>query len=101
MAKSLRSKPKLRAKSLKRKGEFEKYVDARNKRLAEKMDEETKKQEELKKAAKEAETVEEDGEKMAVDGAAEKKKVSTSGWRDSRKQQYKQKKLQKKKTMKF
>lgn len=52
MAKSLRSKPKLRAKSLKRKGEFEGIVDARNKRLSEKMEKETKRQEELKQAAK-------------------------------------------------
>ena len=99
MAKSLRSKPKLRAKSLKRKGEFEGIVDARNKRLSEKMEKETKRQEELKQDVKAEEGVEED-EKMAVDGE-KKKKVSTSGWRDSRKQQYKQKKLQKKKNMKF
>ncbi|OBA19078.1 hypothetical protein METBIDRAFT_33687 [Metschnikowia bicuspidata var. bicuspidata NRRL YB-4993] len=36
MANSLRSKPKLRAKSVKRKGEFTKFVDDRNARLAEK-----------------------------------------------------------------
>ncbi|KAF8004312.1 hypothetical protein OXX80_008753 [Metschnikowia pulcherrima] len=36
MAKSLRSKPKLRAKSIKRQGEFNQFVDDRNARLAEK-----------------------------------------------------------------
>lgn len=50
MAKSLRSKPKLRAKSVKRKGEFTKFVDDRNARLAEKTRLNLQKQNEAKMA---------------------------------------------------
>ncbi|CAK7901258.1 hypothetical protein CAAN3_05S05138 [[Candida] anglica] len=102
MAKSLRSKSKLRAKSVKRKGEFAKFVDGRNDRLAAKLEEHTKKQEE-EKAAKKAQDPEvkaEETEGMEVDYSAESttdKKVSTSGWRDSRNQIYKQRKLKGKK----
>ena len=98
MAKSLRSKSKLQAKSVKRKGEFSKYVDERNKRIANKLAEETKKQNELKKQNNNN-IEEEDDKSMDVD----KKKVSTSGWRDSRSQVYKQRQLKnkKRKTLKF
>ncbi|CAK9439429.1 uncharacterized protein LODBEIA_P35540 [Lodderomyces beijingensis] len=98
MAKSLRSKSKLQAKSLKRKGEFQNFVDERNKRIAEKLQKETAEQEVKKKKAKEDK---QDGGSMDVD---QPKKVSTSGWRDSNSQRYKQSKLKnkvKKKTMKF
>lgn len=98
MGKSLRSKSKLRAKLIKRKGEFSNFVDSRNKRLAEKLEQETEKQDEEKKK-KQAEAGEE-----AMDVETDKsKKVTTSGWRDSRKQIYKQRKLKSKKskTMKF
>lgn len=85
MAKSLRSKSKLRAKSVKRQGEFAQYVDARSARLAEKMKAKTAAQTE--KAAKA------DADKPPA------AKVSTLGWRDSRKLQYKQQKLKKKKNV--
>ncbi|CAI5758634.1 unnamed protein product [Candida verbasci] len=85
MAKSLRSKSKLQAKSLKRKGEFAKYDDERKKRIADKLAKESKDQETEKK--------------MDVD---QDKKISTSGWRDSRSQHFKQKLNKKKrKTLKF
>ncbi|KAI5969562.1 hypothetical protein CANMA_001412 [Candida margitis] len=107
MAKSLRSKSKLQAKSVKRKGEFAKYVDERSKRIADRLAKETAKQEAEKKKNKQ-----EDGqETMDLDKAAEdgeekthNKKVSTSGWRDSNSQRYKQRQLKnksKKKTLKF
>lgn len=97
MAKSLRSKSKLRAKSVKRKGEFTKFVDDRNKRIAEKLAKETKIQEEAKKDAAVDSQPE---ESMEVDKTEQK--ISTSGWRDSRKQIYKQRVLKKKKkTLKF
>ncbi|KAI5968825.1 hypothetical protein KGF57_000075 [Candida theae] len=103
MAKSLRSKSKLQAKSVKRKGEFAKYADERSKRLAEKLAKETAKQEAEKKSKqnKEQETMDLDGQD--VDGG-KSKKVSTSGWRDSNSQRYKQRQLKnksKKKTLKF
>ncbi|RLV91816.1 hypothetical protein JA1_003615 [Spathaspora sp. JA1] len=105
MAKSLRSKSKLRAKSVKRKGEFSKFVDSRNTRIARKLADETVKQDEAK-AAKEGEEVEESTETtMEVDESkTEKKKVSTSGWRDSRNQIYKQRQIKankKGKSLKF
>jgi len=99
MGKSLRSKSKLRAKSIKRSGEFAEFVDARNKRISEKLIESTKKQNEEKLTKQPAEAAE---DSMDTDA----KKISTSGWRNSRKQQYIQKKLKGKKkgknaTMKF
>lgn len=100
MAKSLRSKSKLQAKSVKRKGEFSKYVDDRNKRIAAKLAEETKKQDEIKKQDKKVN--DNDDKSMDVDENKDKK-VSTSGWRDSRSQVYKQRQLKnkKRKTLKF
>lgn len=67
MAKSLRSKPKLRAKSVKRNGEFAKLNEARNARLAEKLKANLDKQ-------KEDKMEDEDKEEKV-----EKKKISTSG----------------------
>lgn len=82
MAKSLRSKNVLRAKSIKREKVFQVMEDKRKQRLAEKMAEELENQPKAE--------------------VPEIKKVSTSGWRDSRSQKYKQKKAsKKKKTMKF
>lgn len=89
MGKSLRSKSKLRAKSVKRVGEFSDFVDARNARLAEKLKKKTDAQ------AK-------DDEKMDTDKPKSDKvstSVSTSGWRDLRKQQYKKRNLKKKKSV--
>ena len=48
MAKSLRSKSNYKLNLLKRKGEFSKYVEERSKRIANRLAEETKKQEEAK-----------------------------------------------------
>lgn len=89
MAKSLRSKSKLRAKSVKRKGEFAKHVDARNERLAAKLKEKTETQTE--KSDKN------ETDKLKLEPKLEK--ISTSGWRDSRKLQYKQRQLKKKKNV--
>lgn len=105
MAKSLRSKSKLQAKSIKRKGEFAKYADERSRRIAERLAKETAKQEAEKKSKQEngQETMDLDEEdKGDTDGKS--KKVSTSGWRDSNSQRYKQRQLKnksKKKTLKF
>lgn len=91
MAKSLRSKPKLRAKSTKRKGEFTKAVDERNTRLAEKVRANLEKQ----GAEKAAEAMEED---KAGEETKEEKKVSTSGWRGSSRQRMKAKRAKRKST---
>lgn len=103
MGKSLRSKSKLRAKSIKRKAEFSEYVDKRNQRISDKLAESTKAQDELKKQKKQEEGIDEEAAPMETDND---KKPSTSGWRNSRKQQYIQKNLKGKKkgknaTMKF
>lgn len=87
MGKSLRSKPKLRAKSLKRGGEFAKFVDSRNERIAERMKANLEKQK--------AEAMEEDN--TEAEKPEEKKKISTSGWRNTSRQRSKQKKSKKKK----
>lgn len=79
---------------MKRKGEFGAHADTRGRRLAEKMEKSTQKQEALKKEKEPAEDMEVEESKPA-------KKVSTSGWRDLRKQQFKQKQKEKKKTMKY
>lgn len=103
MAKSIRSKSKLRAKSIKRKGEFANIVDTRNDRLATKMQEELIKQRAIAAAKKAEEGTEEQQEEKEAAMDVDQKKVSTSGWRDSRKQIYKKTKIKKKanKSMKF
>ncbi|AGO12520.1 AaceriAER180Wp [[Ashbya] aceris (nom. inval.)] len=91
MAKSLRAKTHLKAKSVKRKGVFQKTADARAQRLAEKMKSNLLEQ----KAGSQS-----DG-KMEIDGDSTAQtekaaKVSTSGWRDARHLNYKRaKKLRK------
>lgn len=87
MGKSLRSKPKLRAKSVKRGGEFAKFVDSRNERIAQRMKANLDKQ---KAEAMVDDTIEEEKPE-------EEKKVSTSGWRNTSRQRSKQKKSKKKK----
>lgn len=95
MAKSLRSKPKLRAKSIKRKAEFSKFVDDRNARLAEKAAAHLSEQKELSVKSETALKVEEPE-------AVPEKKISTSGWRSSNSQKRaKKRKVAKKKTMQF
>ena len=106
MAKSLRSKSKLQAKSVKRKGEFAKYADERSKRIAERLAKETAKQEAEKTKGKQDNGQESmDVDKGGEDGEeGQSQKVSTSGWRDSNSQRYKQRQLKnksKKKTLKF
>lgn len=88
MGKSLRSKPKLRAKSVKRKGEFAKFVDARNVRLAEKVKANLEKQKEDEMPSDDKEPVKE-------------KKISTSGQRTSSRQRMKLKKNKKNGVTKF
>ncbi|SCU92151.1 LAMI_0E09010g1_1 [Lachancea mirantina] len=101
MAKSLRAKSQLKAKSVKRKNEFQKAADARSQRLAEKLRDDLVRQkvEELKKQNNGAEIDEttlealENGSKPAPDAMEEdSKKVSTSGWRDARHHTYKKNK---------
>ncbi|KAK6461463.1 hypothetical protein DFJ63DRAFT_319733 [Scheffersomyces coipomensis] len=101
MGKSLRSKSKLKAKSVKRKGVFAEFVDNRNARLAKKDEESTKKQ--AKESAKESDKIDQDTAIVDDEDATPAKKISTSGWRDSRGQIYKKKQIKNKKnkTVKF
>ncbi|CAL9730301.1 hypothetical protein MOUN0_J02278 [Monosporozyma unispora] len=104
MAKSLRAKSHLKAKSVKRQGEFQNAVDARQSRISEKLKQDliNQKLKELK-----AKNGGEDGDEqtMQIDDLAslEKKetdepaaKISTSGWRDARHLNYKRAKKMKK-----
>lgn len=89
MAKSLRAKSHLAAKSVKRRNEFQKVVDARAERVSEKLKQDlmAQKMKELK-----------DGNGMDIDTKKdddESKKVSTSGWRDARHHNYKKAKKMK------
>lgn len=105
MAKSLRAKSRLQAKSVKRKGEFQNAVNAREQRISEKLKQDLINQK-LKEFRAKNSTKEEDGEEptMEVDDLAslEKKeqtksqKISTSGWRDARHLNYKRAKKMKK-----
>ncbi|GEQ72055.1 hypothetical protein JCM33374_g5741 [Metschnikowia sp. JCM 33374] len=93
MAKSLRSKPKLRAKSVKRKGEFTKFVDDRNARLAERTRLNLQKQNEEKMAdAAPTEEVSED---------ATKKTPTTAAWKTSSKKKLSKAKKNRNKKLKF
>lgn len=88
MAKSLRSKPRMRAKTIKRNTEFGKHDDERKKRLAAKLAEKDQQEK----------TMDTDDEPKV------EKKISTGGWRDLRSQIYKKtkaKKGKKNKTMRF
>lgn len=94
MAKSLRSKPKLRAKSIKRKGEFAKFVEERDSRLAEKNQLHLAKQKQSEAASEEAMEQDSAGpDAMAEDPPAEPKKISTSGPRNNSKNRMRAKKL--------
>lgn len=78
MAKSLRSKPKLRAKSIKRKAEFANFVNDRDLRLAEKIQANLEKQ----KAKKEQEKAESSQDKPAEEQKYQPidfKSISTAG----------------------
>lgn len=87
MAKSLRSKRVLKAKSIKRKEVFQSVQDARVARLAEKLKENLRRQK-----------VEKCEDEYMGNDEREIKRVSTSGWRDARHLNYKRaKKLKSKK----
>ncbi|KAG0669409.1 hypothetical protein KLU848_4669 [Kluyveromyces marxianus] len=106
MAKSLRAKSDLNAKSIKRKAVFQKTVDARAERVAEKLKNDLLKQkmEELKAKNNgmeiDEETLLKQEEEKRKEMESVQKKVSTSGWRDARHHNYKKAKLQKKKSKK-
>ncbi|KAH3685462.1 hypothetical protein WICPIJ_003577 [Wickerhamomyces pijperi] len=93
MAKSLRSKSKLRAKSIKRGKEFQKAVDERQLRLLEKAKENLLNQKIAEAQAKnntEGDDIQIDNdEEVKVAEATGVKKVSTSGQRDARHHNYK------------
>lgn len=72
MGKSLRSKPTLRAKSVKRKGEFHDFVEARDARLAEKMKADLERQKNEAAQKKPDQTAVAAEEKKAAAAAAKK-----------------------------
>ncbi|CAI4037217.1 hypothetical protein SMKI_02G0850 [Saccharomyces mikatae IFO 1815] len=95
MAKSLRASSHLNAKSIKRRGVFQKAVDAREQRISDKLKEDLLKQkiEDLKK--KEEQGIDVEIEEKKVTEKAPLKKITTSGWRDGRHHVYKKAKLMK------
>lgn len=97
MAKSLRAKSHLHAKSVKRHNVFQKVVDARAERLSEKLKQNlvNQKLDELKN--KDPASMETDEKVSGNKGdTKEEKKVSTSGWRNARHHDYKKAKKMKK-----
>lgn len=98
MAKSLRSKPRLKAKAVKRKEVYTKEADNRIQRLHEKLQRQLEQQKE-QRAEQEQENKKD--ESMELDEPNKNTKISTSGWRDSRKQRYRRRKAAKSKTLKF
>ncbi|CCD22701.1 uncharacterized protein NDAI_0A05460 [Naumovozyma dairenensis CBS 421] len=101
MAKSLRAKSHLKAKSIKRRSVFQKIVDARESRLAERLKKDfvDQKVKELKEKNGDAEIMDIDADgKITGEDESEisTKKVSTSGWRDARHHAYKKNKIAKK-----
>ncbi|SCU94512.1 LANO_0E07008g1_1 [Lachancea nothofagi CBS 11611] len=95
MAKSLRAKSMLKAKSVKRKNVFQVKADARANRISEKMKEELIKQqvEEIKRKNSDLKTDEAARQALEVERMEQDdKKVSTSGWRDARHHNYKRNK---------
>ncbi|CAG99596.1 uncharacterized protein KLLA0_E12431g [Kluyveromyces lactis] len=110
MAKSIRASSHLNAKAIKRKGVFQKTVDARAARVAEKLKNDLLKQklDDLKAKNNGMEVDEEtllqqerlQKEEKLESGEDSEKKVSTSGWRDARHHNYKKARLQKNKNKK-
>lgn len=104
MAKSLRAKSRLQAKSVKRKGEFQNAVNAREQRISEKLKQDLINQKLKELKAKNGTNEEAEEPTMEIDDLAslEKKeetknqKISTSGWRDARHLNYKRAKKMKK-----
>lgn len=97
MAKSVRAKSTLRAKSAKRGNEFQKAYDAREARILEKRQQDLMRQkmEELKQ--KEADGKMED----VAEKPAKPAKVSTSGWRDANHLNYRRAHKKKRKVTTF
>ncbi|SCU84565.1 LADA_0D02432g1_1 [Lachancea dasiensis] len=95
MAKSLRAKCHMKAKSIKRKNVFQVDADARANRISHKMKEDLIKQkmEELQRKNPDVKSAEEAREAVQADDMEQDdKKVSTSGWRDARHHNYKRNK---------
>lgn len=95
MAKSLRASTHIAAKSIKRKAVFQKIVDARESRIADKL-----KQDLIEQKLKQLKEKDPNVENIEDLPAPEKKevKISTSGWRDANHHVYKKnKKLRKSK----
>lgn len=94
MAKSLRAKSQLKAKSVKRKNEFQKNADARAQRIADRMKEDLIRQQLEEIKSKGGDVQEAEAKAALQDDAMEQdgKKVSTSGWRDARHHNYKRNK---------
>ncbi|CDO92579.1 unnamed protein product [Kluyveromyces dobzhanskii CBS 2104] len=109
MAKSIRASSDLNAKSIKRKGVFQKTVDARAARVSDKLKNDLLKQK-LDKLKAKNNGMEIDEEALLQQEKLEKeqkkedeasgKKVSTSGWREARHHVYKKARLQKNKNKK-
>ncbi|CDF91564.1 ZYBA0S12-01838g1_1 [Zygosaccharomyces bailii CLIB 213] len=97
MAKSVRAKSTLRAKSAKCGNEFQKAYDAREARISERRQQDlmNQKMEQLKK--NEAEGKMEDAEEKP----AKPLKISTSGWRDANHLNYRRTHKKKRKVTKF
>lgn len=101
MAKSLRASSHLNAKSVKRQAVFQKIVDARESRIAEKLKNELiqQKLKELREKEGEDAIIDEDAIIAEIENKPKKdasEKVSTSGWRDARHHLYKKAKKIKK-----
>lgn len=101
MAKSMRSKPRIKAKNVMRKKVFSKVADDRVRRLHEKSQKQLERQNQ-QRAEDEPVQANKGEETMELDEPEKKnQKISTSGWRDSRKQRYRRRKASKSKTLKF
>ncbi|SMN20350.1 similar to Saccharomyces cerevisiae YBL028C Protein of unknown function that may interact with ribosomes [Maudiozyma saulgeensis] len=93
MAKSLRASSHLNAKAIKRKAVFQKVVDARESRIADKLKKDLieQKLKELKEKNPEAASTM-DVDDLPAPKKEESKKISTSGWRDANHHVYKKNK---------
>lgn len=104
MAKSLRASTRLNAKSVIRKDVFRKVEEARELRIAKRLQDDlvNQKLEDLKRRELESEEMAEDSKAESDDSVKnDKSKVSTSGWRASRHLTYKKNQLKKNKKRSF
>ncbi|KAK9446948.1 uncharacterized protein V1518DRAFT_422534 [Limtongia smithiae] len=100
MAKSLRAKTKVRYRSIKRAAVFEPVYSARTARLAKKLSATSAKSATVDHAEPPSATTHEDAPEVAMDIDSSSlptvpAKISTSGWKGSRNEQWKQKKASK------